>query len=39
VIGAAQSAGDSVQVAAGRNALRQALSRVDSDATDIAKGA
>jgi hypothetical protein len=39
VIGAAQSAGDSVQVAASQNALRQALSRVDSDATDIAKGA
>jgi hypothetical protein len=39
VIGTAQSAGDSVQVGAGQNALRQALSRVNSDAADIAKGA
>jgi hypothetical protein len=38
-MGVAQSAGDQLQLAADQNALRLALSRVDSDATDIAKGA
>lgn len=32
------SAGNQAQLAAGRNALRQALSLVDRDATDIARG-
>jgi hypothetical protein len=38
-MGVAQSAGDQLQLAADQSALRLALSRVDSDATDIAKGA
>jgi hypothetical protein len=38
-MGVAQSAGNQLQLAAGQSALRLALSRVDSDATDIAKGA
>jgi hypothetical protein len=38
-MGVAQSAGDQLQLAANQGALRLALSRVESDATDIAKGA
>ena len=34
----ALSAGNQLQLGAGRNALRQALSLVDRDATDIARG-
>lgn len=37
-ISSALSAGDQLQLGTGRNALRQALSRVDRGATDIARG-